>query len=72
MKVCIKYNQVEVALQALHGSVEEVVFGAAPLPNKQKFQYIWCLVFLLLCWRSSTKLGFNILLISWQAEDAHV
>ncbi len=31
VKVCIKYDQVEVALQALHGSVEKVLFGAASL-----------------------------------------
>lgn len=40
MQVCIKYNQVEVALQALHGSVEKVVFGTASLGNKQKPQYL--------------------------------
>lgn len=31
MKVCIEYNQEEVSLQALHCSVEKVVFGAASL-----------------------------------------
>lgn len=31
VKVGIKYNQVEVALQALHCSVEKVVFGTASL-----------------------------------------
>lgn len=36
VKVCIKYKQVEVALQALHGSGEKVVFGTASLKNKQK------------------------------------
>lgn len=40
MKICIKYNQVEVALQALHGSVEKVVFGAASLKDKYKLQYV--------------------------------
>lgn len=33
MKVCIKYNQVEVALQALLRSVEKVVFGTASLKD---------------------------------------
>ena len=36
MKVGVKYNQVEVALQALHGPVEKVVFGAASLRHKQR------------------------------------
>lgn len=31
MKVGVKDDQVEVALQALHGALEEVVFGAAAL-----------------------------------------
>lgn len=31
MKVCIECNQVEVSLQALHCSVEKVVFGTASL-----------------------------------------
>lgn len=41
MKVCIKYNQVEVALQALDGSVEKVIFGTASLKNKQKHQNLF-------------------------------
>lgn len=41
VKVCIKHNQVEVALQALHGSVEKVVFGTASLRNKQELQYLF-------------------------------
>lgn len=40
MKVCIKYNQVEIALQALHGSGEKVVFGTTSLKNKYKLYYI--------------------------------
>lgn len=52
MKVCIKYNQVEVALQALHGSVEKVVFGTASLRNKQKLQYLFlCLI----SWQTGEK-----------------
>lgn len=39
MKVCIKYNQVEIALQALHGSGEKVVFGTVSLKNKNKLYY---------------------------------
>lgn len=31
MKVGVEDDQVEVALQALHGALEEVVFGAASL-----------------------------------------
>lgn len=34
MKVCIEYNQVEVSLQALHCSVEKVVFGTASLSEE--------------------------------------
>lgn len=44
VKVCIKYNQVEVALQALHGSVEKVVFGAASLRDKHKPPYLLMLL----------------------------
>lgn len=44
MKVCIKYNQVEVALQALHGSAEKVVFGTASLRNNDNFN-----IFMVLC-----------------------
>lgn len=36
MKVCVEYNQVEIALQALHGSVEKVLFGTAALKDKYK------------------------------------
>lgn len=36
MKVGIKYNQVEITLQALNGSTEEVIFGTASLQNMQK------------------------------------
>lgn len=35
MKVGVEYNQVEIALQALYGSSEEVIFGAASLRDKQ-------------------------------------
>lgn len=31
MKIGVEDDQVEVALQALHGALEEVVFGAASL-----------------------------------------
>lgn len=36
MKVGIKHNQVEITLQALNGSTEEVIFGTASLQNIQK------------------------------------
>lgn len=39
MKVGVEYNQVEIALQALNGSTEEVIFGAASLRDKQKKIY---------------------------------
>lgn len=35
MKIGIKHNQVEIALQALNGSVEKVVFGTASLQKKR-------------------------------------
>lgn len=43
MKVSIKNNQVEVALQALLCSVEKVLFGSASLKDKKKC-FIFCLV----------------------------
>lgn len=36
VKVGIEYDQVEVTLQALNGSMEEVIFGTASLQNIQK------------------------------------
>lgn len=41
MKVGIKHNQVEVALQALHCSVEKVVFGTASLKDKKKKKHLF-------------------------------
>lgn len=40
VKVRVEYNQVEVALQALHGPGEKVVFGAASLQDKPKLQHL--------------------------------
>lgn len=39
VKIGVEDDQVEVALQALHGALEEVVFGAAPLWWGQKQQH---------------------------------
>lgn len=64
MKVGIEYNQVEITLQALNGSAEEVIFGTAPLQHKAFERFTATAHFLVLYPRANATKHLNVVIFS--------